>query len=48
MAALMDPEIAKLIHSTSDINKNSIERLIELKDFLRTKLIPSIPMDQRL
>ena len=48
MAALMDPEISRMLQSTADINKDSIQRLMELKDFLHTKLIPSVPMDQRL
>jgi hypothetical protein len=48
MAALMDPEIAKMVQTQGDINKDSIQRLLELNDFLRTKLIPSLPVDQRL
>jgi len=48
MAALMDPEIAKMVQTQGEINKDSIQRLLELNDFLRTKLIPSLPVDQRL
>ena len=44
----MDPEIAKMVQTQGDINKDSIQRLLELNDFLRTKLIPSLPVDQRL
>jgi hypothetical protein len=45
MAAKLEAEIASMIMSDQDINKDTVTRLVELGDFLKTKLSPIIALN---
>jgi hypothetical protein len=45
MAAKMEPELASIIQSVNDLDKDTASRIAELIDFLRTRMIPQIPLN---
>ena len=44
MAAKLEPELANILQSSQDLNKDTVTRLDELGEFLKAKITPMIPM----